>query len=288
MAAKIDSLTRKVQSLLQKLGNIDDAANLPTPGLSVKTLPTSRSTIFLRTVTAESLAAPSVIPPFPRSSAFSNRPSGTSAKTSSSPTTSDSWVSISKPDTKPPAGTYKQCPASTSTGYEASPSPDTFHSVFTQKPSIPNTHMARAESGLDTPPVAGKKRRMPEDSGPSEPLPAQPIVAESISPKSPLRRRTQQSSHSGFTPIRGHGLANAAVRTMLSPMRRLTTPTEQKSMSDVTNTVINGGAAWAVSTCGKAATPKGWLAKARAGVMTDTGAKEGSKNVLREHWPPSQ
>jgi hypothetical protein len=100
---------------------------------------------------------------------------------------------------------------------------------------------------------AGKKRPAPDDFYPNEPLPAQPIIVEAVTPRP---RKPLRTLKTGFTPVRGMGSSSS--RPMLgqpSPIRRNGSQATERTISDVTNSSLKRSSA--------AQPSAGWLGKLR-------------------------
>ena len=118
--------------------------------------------------------------------------------------------------------------------------------VQLQTPPQPTAGMSSSTSSTS----AGKKRRAPDDFFPNEPLPAQPIVVEAVTPRP---RKPLRTLKTGFTPVRGLGANERPTLGQPSPLRRSGSQAAERSITDVTNATRRGGAS----------SNGGWLEKLR-------------------------
>ena len=249
MAAKVETLTRKVQNLQAKLGAAKAQAGVPPnapdsplpvlkapkevatspipPQAASVTKPAPSTTQFLRTRTSVSspLAAPVAV-------------DGPSAPRRSSSRLAPQALAASRPKTPPQDPTPPPVPKSKSP----------------ERPAL-------AEVSTDAPPpvIIGKKRAAPDDFSTYSSMPAQAFNADGqdIDHKTPRMRKVLHSLHSGFTPNRNHARSTTSVASPRRSPRRTAPPRTTAIVSETLENPL--GSSTGAGKNGK----KSWLGKIR-------------------------
>ncbi|TDL26365.1 hypothetical protein BD410DRAFT_783402 [Rickenella mellea] len=274
LSSKVDALTRKVQSLQNKVTSASPAPE------------TNRATSAVSGATDDVLPP---VPPIPQPSSSKATSTAGATPMPLAPLLRPKTPELKEASSKAPRVAPIERPKTPTFPRIFSPSvlaPSSRQNTpeFSQlRPKTPESSRGQAVFKLKTPErvralstpsasdlpttFSGKKRPAPDDFYPSEPLPAQPVMPDIASPHV---RRPSQTMRSGFTPVR-HQTSSGS----LSPMdqqqaahRRLTTTTLTRGpIADVTN-----GGRRVVSTHPKAQ-GRGWLGKLRGGSSESKAAR---------------
>ncbi|KZT72868.1 hypothetical protein DAEQUDRAFT_550302 [Daedalea quercina L-15889] len=245
LTSKIDSLTRKLHALQNKLAASEASTPAPTaeagpsaPALrSAKSSPAMATQPVVMKFARVSQPQPSLSTPTYTPNSRSRITSGPSA--------------LLRPKT--PESRTSQSTVFRARTPEARRTPSQVSSV----PPIPAMPIASfpSSSSMATTSTAGKKRRAPDDFDDCESLPPQGFTADCLpvsETATPRARRALQAVRTGFTPVRSHV-------AQLSP-RRATTASVPPVIADVTNSPRGKGASHEA-----VAAKRGWLGKIRNG-----------------------
>ncbi|KNZ80649.1 Cytospin-A [Termitomyces sp. J132] len=247
LTSKVESLTRKVQTLQTKLAAAK--ASIPAP-VEAPANPTSQPSI-----------QPSTAPPVPSISAsLSSAPPHAPSSAPRKP----SYRAVSGPSSLPRPRTPEQIIVQ---------HPPVFKAKTPERKPVSSPLSESASSSS-----IGKKRRAPDDFGVCESLAPQGFTTECVPSQelsenittTPHRRRVLSGLQSGFTPVRNR---SRPVISMPSPKRLMTMKTDERPspiIADVTNSLRGQSSK----------TKRSWLGKIRGASSQATNKPAGSRPRL--------
>ncbi|KAG5351698.1 hypothetical protein C0989_005211 [Termitomyces sp. Mn162] len=272
LTSKVESLTRKVQTLQTKLAAAK--ASIPAP-VEAPANPTSQ---------------PSIQPSSPVSKDIGDRPrsvtlaSSTAPSVSAAPPVPSISASLSSAPPHAPSSAPRKPSYRAVSGPSSLPRPRTPEQIIVQHPPVfkaktperkpvssPLSESASSSS-------IGKKRRAPDDFGVCESLAPQGFTTECVPSQelsenittTPHRRRVLSGLQSGFTPVRNR---SRPVISMPSPKRLMTMKTDERPspiIADVTNSPRGQSSK----------TKRSWLGKIRGASSQATNKPAGSRPRL--------
>ncbi|KAG6868339.1 hypothetical protein C0993_004830 [Termitomyces sp. T159_Od127] len=235
LTSKVESLTRKVQTLQTKLAAAK--ASIPT-SVETPTITTSQSSV-------QPLSASKTIDDRPRSVTLTN----TTLSVSAAPSVPPKSAFLSSALSHAPSCASRAPLHRTVSGPSSLPRPETPERKSMQNPPVYKAKTPERRT-ISSPPAesesssssAGKKRRAPDDFEACESLPPQgfttecvPSIESSEHTTAPHRRRMLTGLQSGFTPVRNR---SRPVISMPSPKRLMTKKSDERPspvITDVTN-----------------------------------------------------